>query len=102
MAPGNDGTAFEIAKSTGLLSTLATFTGANGEDLDGGLTINSAGDLFGMTICGVNSDGTLFELPATFVAIPTVNNTTTVTVTDSDSAVCPDDYRNCTQPDDDL
>ena len=86
----NDGTAFEIAKSTGLLSTLATFTGANGEDLDGGLTINSAGDLFGTTYFGgVNSDGTLFELPATFVATPTVNNTTTVTVTDSDSVFAP-------------
>ncbi|HEY5204766.1 MAG TPA: choice-of-anchor tandem repeat GloVer-containing protein, partial [Roseiarcus sp.] len=82
----NDGTAFEIAKSTGLLSTLASFTGANGQTLNGGLTFNSAGDLFGTTYWGgANSDGTVFELPATFGAAPTVDNTTTVTVTDRDS-----------------
>jgi uncharacterized repeat protein (TIGR03803 family) len=81
----NGGTAFEIAKSTGSLSTLATFTGANGDELNGGLTINSAGDLFGTTYYGgANDDGTAFELPATFVATPAVDNTTTVTVTDSD------------------
>ena len=85
------GTVFEIAKSTGLLSTLATFTGANGEELelDGGLTINSAGDLFGTTFYGgANNDGTVFELPrATFVATPALDNTTAVTVTDSDLSV---------------
>ena len=86
----NGGTAFEIAKSTGLLITLTTFTGANGEELDGGLTINSAGDLFGTTYYGgANDDGTVFELPATFVATPTVDDTTTVTVTDSDPVVAP-------------
>ena len=86
----NDGTAFEIAKSTGLLSTLATFTGANGEELDGGLTINPAGDLFGTTYYGgANDHGTVFELPATFVATPIVDDTTTVTVTDSDPVVAP-------------
>ena len=76
----NDGTAFEIVKSTGALITLATFTGANGGELDGGLTINSAGDLFGTTFYGgANDDGTVFELPATFVATPVVDATTTVT-----------------------
>ena len=76
----NGGTVFEIAKSTGLLSTLATFTDASGEELDGGLTINSAGDLFGTTFYGAgNADGTVFELPATFVATPVVDDTTTVT-----------------------
>ena len=79
----NDGTVFEIAKSTGELTTLATFTGANGAELDGGLTINSAGDLFGTTYYGgANDDGTVFELPATFVATPAVDNTTTVTDSD--------------------
>ena len=86
----NDGTVFEIAKSTGALVTLATFTGADGSELDGGLTINSAGDLFGTTYYGgANDDGTVFELPATFVATPTVDDTTTVTVTDSDRVVDP-------------
>ena len=76
----NDGTVFEIVKSTGALITLATFTDANGEELDGSLTINSAGDLFGTTFFGgVNGDGTVFELPATFVATPAVNNRTTAT-----------------------
>ena len=84
----NDSTAFEIAKSTGLLMTLATFTDANGEEPDGGLTINSAGDLFGTAYYGgAHNDGTVFELPATFVATPTVDDTTTVTVTDSDPVV---------------
>jgi len=87
----NDGTAFEIAKSTGLLSTLATFTGANGAELDGGLTINSAGDLFGTTYYGgANDDGTVFELPATFVATPVVDNTTTVTDSDPVVATTPE------------
>ena len=81
----NGGTAFEIAKSTGLLSTIATFSNASGEQVDGSLTINSAGDLFGTTFYGVaNGDGTVFELPATFAATPTVDNTTTVV--DSDPA----------------
>jgi hypothetical protein len=40
---------FEIAKSTGLLTTLATFTGANGEDPERSLTIDAAGDMFGTT-----------------------------------------------------
>jgi len=79
----NDGTVFEIVKSTGALITLATFTGANGSELDGGLTINSAGDLFGTTYFGgANGDGTVFELPVTFAATPVVDNTTTVTDSD--------------------
>src|SRR3984885_9580360 len=85
----NDGTAFEIVKSAGALITLTTFTGANGEELDGGLTINSAGDLFGTTYYGGANDGTVFELPVAFIATPTVDNTTTVTVTDSDSVAAP-------------
>jgi uncharacterized repeat protein (TIGR03803 family) len=87
----NGGTAFEIAKSTGLLSTIATFTGANGNELDGGLIINSAGDLIGTAYYGGANeyDGTVFELPASFVATPTVDDTTTVAATDSDPGVAP-------------
>ena len=72
---------FEIGKSTGLLSTLATFsTDTEGEEPDGGLTVNSAGDLFGTTFYGSgNTGGTVYELPATFVASPAVDTTTTVT-----------------------
>jgi uncharacterized repeat protein (TIGR03803 family) len=76
----NDGTVFEIIKATAALITLATFTDANGEELDGSLAINSAGDLFGTTFFGgVNGDSTVFELPATFVATPAVDDRTTVT-----------------------
>jgi uncharacterized repeat protein (TIGR03803 family) len=87
----NGGTVFEIAKSTGLLSTLATFTGANGNELNGGLIINSAGDLIGTAYYGGANqyDGTVFELPVSFVANPTVGDTTTVTATDSDPGVAP-------------
>jgi uncharacterized repeat protein (TIGR03803 family) len=49
----NGGTVFEIAKSTGLLSTLATFTAANGNEPNGGLIINSAGDLIGTAYYGI-------------------------------------------------
>ena len=87
----NGGTVFEIAKSTGLLSTLATFTGANGNEPNGGLIINSAGDLIGTAYYGGANqyDGTVFELPVSFVATPTVDDTTTVTATDSDPGVAP-------------
>ena len=87
----NGGTVFEIAKSTGLLSTLATFTGANGNEPNGGLIINSAGDLIGTAYYGGANqyDGTVFELPVSFVATPTVDDTTTVTATDGDPEVAP-------------
>jgi hypothetical protein len=63
------------------LSTVATFTDALGGELNGGLIINSAGDLFGTAYYGVaNGDALVFELPATFVPAPAVDNTTTVTV----------------------
>jgi uncharacterized repeat protein (TIGR03803 family) len=59
-----DGTVFEIAKSTGVLTTLATFTGAaNGALPQGGVTLDSAGDLFGTTeLGGADGDGTVFEI----------------------------------------
>ncbi len=75
----NDGTVFEIVKSTHALITLASFTDANGQELDGSLTINSAGDLFGTTFFGgVNGNGTVFELPAGSAAPPVIDTTTTV------------------------
>ena len=58
----NDGTVFEIAKSTGELTTLATFTGANGAD-PWGVTSDAAGDLFGTTANGgADGNGTVFEI----------------------------------------
>jgi uncharacterized repeat protein (TIGR03803 family) len=58
----NDGTIFEIAKSTGALTTMASFTGANGAD-PWGVTSDAAGDLFGTTANGgADGDGTVFEI----------------------------------------
>ena len=58
---GNDGTVFEIAKSTGALTTIASFTSANGAD-PLGVTSDAAGDLFGTIYVGANNDGTVFEI----------------------------------------
>src|ERR1700690_3702540 len=58
-----DGTVFEIAKSTGQLTTLATFTGANGENPYGTVISDAAGDLFGTTAHGgAGGEGTVFEI----------------------------------------
>jgi uncharacterized repeat protein (TIGR03803 family) len=58
-----DGTVFEIAKSTGELTTLATFTGANGANPFGSVTSDAAGDLFGTAaLDGADGDGTVFEI----------------------------------------
>jgi uncharacterized repeat protein (TIGR03803 family) len=81
-----DGTVFEIAKSTGELTTLATFTGANSANPYGGVTLDAAGDLIGLTING-GANGTVFELPATSSLAPTVNTATTVTDSDPSSYI---------------
>jgi uncharacterized repeat protein (TIGR03803 family) len=84
-----DGTMFEIAKSTGDLTTLATFTGANGEYPNGAVTLDSAGDLVGATSSGgPDLDGTVYELPATsFVPTPVIDKTTTVADSDPGSDI---------------
>jgi uncharacterized repeat protein (TIGR03803 family) len=48
----NDGTVFEIAAGSGKISDLFNFDGANGQYLEGGLTADSAGNLFGVTSGG--------------------------------------------------
>jgi uncharacterized repeat protein (TIGR03803 family) len=69
----DDGTVFEIAKSTGALTTLASFTGANGADPEGSLTIDAAGDLFGTTVNGgSDGDGTVFEIAKSTGALTTL------------------------------
>ena len=61
--PGGEGTVFEIAKSTGQLTTLASFTGVNGSTPAGSLTLDAEGDLFGTTANdGPGGDGTVFEI----------------------------------------
>ncbi|HXE51472.1 MAG TPA: choice-of-anchor tandem repeat GloVer-containing protein, partial [Tepidisphaeraceae bacterium] len=60
-----DGTVFEIAVGSGTLTALASFNGANGANPLAGLTLDSAGNLYGTTYSGGNSrDGTVFEIAA--------------------------------------
>ena len=57
------GTVWEIAHGTNTITTLANFTGDNGSYPDGGLVLDSAGNLYGTTQYGGSSDaGTLFEI----------------------------------------
>jgi uncharacterized repeat protein (TIGR03803 family) len=61
----DDGTVFEIKAGTSSLTTLATFTGTNGANPQGGVALDAAGDVFGTTRAGGSkSDGTIFEVKA--------------------------------------
>ena len=60
-----DGTVFEVAAGSGAITTLASFSGANGKDPLSGLVEDSAGNLFGTSLYGGTAgDGTLFEIAA--------------------------------------
>ena len=59
-----DGTVFEVANSSGTVTTLALFNGSNGNTPFAGLLMDSSGNLYGTTESGgANGDGTVFELP---------------------------------------
>jgi uncharacterized repeat protein (TIGR03803 family) len=68
----NDGTIFEVKKGTGTITVLASFNGTNGANSATPLVLDSAGNLFGLTVyggigyTGTNSSGygTVFELPS--------------------------------------
>ena len=83
------GTVFEIARGSGVITTVASFNGTNGEEPYGSLVLDSSGNLFGATECGGNltldygaGDGTVFEVTltntATTTAITSSNGSTTV------------------------
>src|SRR5665213_3322839 len=58
-----DGTIFEIAKGSGTITTLASFNGTNGANTEAGVTLDAAGDLYGTTDGGGDSNaGTVFEI----------------------------------------
>jgi uncharacterized repeat protein (TIGR03803 family) len=57
-----DGTVFEIAHGSGIITTLASFNGANGCNPSGVVVLDSSGDLFGTTENGAGGWGTVFEL----------------------------------------
>ena len=66
-----DGTVYEIAAGTNTITTLFTFSGANGEYPEAGLTADTSGNLYGTTAFGgANSDGTVFELTGTGFIVP--------------------------------
>jgi uncharacterized repeat protein (TIGR03803 family) len=57
------GCIFEIAKGSSAITDLASFTGGNGEYPNGGLVMDSSGDLFGTAFDGGGfNDGDVFEL----------------------------------------
>ena len=61
-ASGN-GTVYEIAQGSSTLTTLASFTGANGSGPHGGVTFDSSGNLFGTTYQGgASGNGTVYEI----------------------------------------
>jgi uncharacterized repeat protein (TIGR03803 family) len=64
-----DGTVFEVANGSGAITTLASFSGANGVSPQGGVVMDNSGNLYGTTVQGgatwaggVTGDGTVFEL----------------------------------------
>jgi uncharacterized repeat protein (TIGR03803 family) len=59
----DNGTVFELAAGTHVLSTLATFNGTNGGYPNGGLIADANGNLYGTTAYGgANGNGTVFEV----------------------------------------
>ena len=64
-AGGNyrDGSVFEIANSSGTITTLASFNGTNGANPYAALIMDGSGNLYGTTFQGgASDDGTVFEL----------------------------------------
>lgn len=61
----NDGTVFELSSGSRSITTLASFSGADGRNPISPLTLDAAGNLFGTTPSGGSSgDGTVFEIPS--------------------------------------
>jgi uncharacterized repeat protein (TIGR03803 family) len=71
----SDGTVFELAKGSSMLTTLASFSGSNGRDPAGGLLIDISGNLYGTTeYGGTNGDGSVFELAKRSTTITTLTS----------------------------
>jgi uncharacterized repeat protein (TIGR01451 family) len=71
----NDGTVFEAASGSTSITTLASFSGTNGQNPEAALTIDAGGNLFGTTEGGgANGDGTVFELQSGSSSVTDVAN----------------------------
>jgi len=67
------GTVFKLDGISGVLTTLATFNGANGANPVGSLTFDAAGNLYGTTLGNnTNNVGTVFKLGADGGALTTL------------------------------
>ena len=61
---GGNGTVYEVKAGSGVVTTLTSFNGTNGQDPLGGLVMDGNGNLFGTTADGgANGEGAIFELP---------------------------------------
>ena len=61
----NDGTVFEVAAGSGIITPLASFNGTNGSEPEAGLVADNNGNFFGTTSAGgTHNLGTVFELAA--------------------------------------
>jgi uncharacterized repeat protein (TIGR03803 family) len=73
------GTVWEVAAGTTTITTFASFSSSTGSTPYGGLTIDSAGDLFGTTYSGgTSSNGTVFEIAhgtSTITTLASFNST---------------------------
>lgn len=69
------GTVFRFNPATSTMTTLASFNGTNGSVPFAGLTIDSAGNLFGTTLeGGANAKGTVFKIAAGTSTIVTLGS----------------------------
>ena len=85
---GDLGDVFEIVKSSGIITALASFNGANGEGPSSGLAIDSSGNLYGTTqFGGTDSDGIVFKI--TTAGVETVLYAFTGTTTDGANPATP-------------
>jgi uncharacterized repeat protein (TIGR03803 family) len=73
----NEGAVFEIANGTNTVTPLASFNGADGSVPYPGLTIDSSGDLLGVTLGdGQYNAGVVFEVPGAATVAPAISSFT--------------------------
>ena len=59
------GTVFQLSAASHTLTTLASFSGGNGQNPTAGVIVDASGNIYGTTLVGGALDhGTLFEIPA--------------------------------------